>query len=296
VEACLEDSASLMELAWKDQDLLNGIATFSKVSLLHRYIYAMIAVEHRYEYRKNADLYEEGPDLIQAIEQMLQAYKVPFLPFKEFSPPIPVDNANTRAEYPFHQWFLSQEESFGVLWEKQTDEAFHLLFANRAFLLRFNQTVAESIRNRRVTIPGEYLEHTGYIRRAHLPVWIRDAVYFRDHGRCVLCHVDLSGLLSTDRVDQFDHMVALGAYGINDPCNIQLLCEACNLRKGDRRSMTGIGYFRGGRNRVGMCIGRRTRAAPDGGGGHAGFRRVTPRGMPQVSCVIRWQTNTGADS
>jgi hypothetical protein len=242
VEACLENSDSLMELDWKDQDLLKGIASFSKVSLLHHYIYAMISVEHRYEYRKNADHYEEGPELIQGIEDLLQAYGVPFLPFKEFEPAIPVDEANTQEECPFHQWFRSQEEPFQELWEKQTEEAFYLLFANRAFLLRFNQAVADYIRSGKATIPKQYLDDAGYMRRTHLPVWIRDAVYFRDHGRCVLCQVDLSGLLSTDRDDQFDHMVALGAHGVNDPCNIQLLCEVCNLRKGSRSGVTGARY------------------------------------------------------
>jgi hypothetical protein len=242
VEACLENNESLMELDWESQDLLEGITSFSRVSLLHRYIYAMIAVEHRYEYRKNADLYEEGPELIQGVEDLLRAYEVPFLPYKKFKPVIPVDEASSREEYPFHRWFLSQEESFEQLWEKLTDETFYLLFGNRAFLLRFNQGVAELIGSGKVTIPMEFLDDTGFIRRTYLPVWVRDAVYFRDHGRCVLCQVDLSGLLSADRVDHFDHMVALAAHGVNDPCNIQLLCETCNLRKSNRESMTGLRY------------------------------------------------------
>jgi 5-methylcytosine-specific restriction endonuclease McrA len=73
-------------------------------------------------------------------------------------------------------------------------------------------------------------------------VWVRDAVFFRDHGRCVLCQVDLSGLLATDRSDHFDHMVPLEKWGINDPCNIQLLCEVCNLRKAAGESVTGYRY------------------------------------------------------
>src|SRR5262249_5646358 len=137
---------------------------------------------------------------------------------------------------PFHGLLLQlQEVPF-------TNESFYLLFGNRAFLLRFNQAVANYIRRGTVTIPKEYLDDTGCIRRVYLPVWVRDAVYFRDHGRCVLCQVDLSGLLSTDRIDHFDHMVALGACGVNDPCNIQLLCESCNLRKGDRTVITGVRY------------------------------------------------------
>jgi hypothetical protein len=33
---------------------------------------------------------------------------------------------------------LAQEDgAFGLLWQKMTDEVFHLLFGNRAFLLKF---------------------------------------------------------------------------------------------------------------------------------------------------------------
>jgi len=242
VEACLEDEKSLAELDWEDPELLRGITNFSRVSLLHRYIYAMIAVEHRYEYRKNADLYEESPEMIQGVEDQLRAYTVPFLPYQQYEPSISADNAQSREEYPFHRWFLSQETAFEELWEKLTDETFYLLFGNRAFLLRFNQTVANYIQRGAVTIPKEHLDDTGRIRRVYLPAWVRDAVYFRDHGRCVLCQVDLSGLLSADRVDHFDHMVALSACGVNDPSNIQLVCESCNLRKGNQTAITGVRY------------------------------------------------------
>ncbi len=242
VEASVANEESLIELDWGDPELLEGIGTFSKVSLLHRYIYTMIALEHRYKYRKNADVYEESPELIREIEDQLRAYSVTFLPYKEYQPLISADKATSRDEYPFHRWFLSQEAAFEQLWEKLTDEAFHLLFGNRAFLLRFNQSVASYIQRGAPAIPKKYLDETGCIRRAYLPVWVRDAVYFRDHGRCVLCQVDLSGLLSTDRVDHYDHMVALAAHGVNDPCNIQLVCERCNLRKGHGTAITGVRY------------------------------------------------------
>ncbi|MCL4872229.1 MAG: HNH endonuclease [Anaerolineae bacterium] len=242
VEECLENEGSLIEVDWDDSEVIQGLASFSKISLLHRYIYAMIAVEHRREYRKNADLYEEWPESIRGVERLLESYDIPFLPYKKYRPSIPADEATTRGEYSFHQWFLSQEAEFEWLWERLTEEVFHILFGNRSFLLRFNQAVAKYIWSDRVVIPETLLDATGCFRRVYLPTWVKDAVYFRDHGRCVLCQVDLSGLLSPDRVDHFDHMVPLALHGINDPCNIQLLCERCNLQKGDRIAVTGTRY------------------------------------------------------
>ncbi len=78
--------------------------------------------------------------------------------------------------------------------------------------------------------------------RYPLPQWAQDAVFFRDQGRCVLCQVDLSGRLSTDRVDHFEHMVPLAEWGTNDPYNLQLLCEACNVRKAAGKAVTGHRY------------------------------------------------------
>jgi hypothetical protein len=240
VEGCIDDEESLIELDWADPELLRGLAKFSKSSLLHRYIYAMIAVEHRREYRKNADLYET--EEISTLERLFDAYGVIYLPYRNFRSRLPPEEVPPHAEDPFYQWFQSQEASFELLWEKLTDETFHLLFGNRAFLLKFNLAVSRYVDRHKVAIPGEYLSPDGKIKRHPLPVWTRDAVFYRDHGRCVLCQVNLSGLLSTDRADNFNHMVPLGEWGPNDPCNIQLLCEACNLRKAAGEPVTGHRY------------------------------------------------------
>jgi hypothetical protein len=240
VEECIDNEDSLVELDWDDPELLRGLAKFSKVSLLHRYIYAMIAVEHHHGYRKNADLYETRE--ISYLEELFDAYGISYLPYTGFTSPSPPDQAASREDDPFYQWFLSQEPSFELLWEKFTDEAFHLLFANRSFLLKFNLAASRFLETHSVALPAEYLASDGKIKRQPLPVWARDAVFYRDHGRCVLCQVDLSGLLSTDRSDHFDHMVPLAVWGTNDACNLQLLCEACNLRKAAGEPVTGRRY------------------------------------------------------
>src|SRR3546814_4546557 len=45
--------------------------------------------------------------------------------------------------------------------------------------------------------------------------WAQRAVFFRDRGRCVLCEKDLTGLMSIDNVENYDHIVPISGWGIN---------------------------------------------------------------------------------
>jgi 5-methylcytosine-specific restriction endonuclease McrA len=94
-------------------------------------------------------------------------------------------------------------------------------------------------------VPEEYLhnfERSGALRRVGVPRWAKEAVYFRDRGRCVLCRCDLSGLLSVGSDKNFDHMVPLALGGLNDITNLQLLCDKCNLRKSKGEAVTSDFY------------------------------------------------------
>src|SRR5215203_6028375 len=106
VESSLHNPESLLELAWDEPDARLGLAKASKVCILHRYIYAMVAVFYRFEYRKHADLYEA--EEIAAVEGLLDAYDIRYLRFDKFVSPIPGALEASRADLPFHQWFLSQ--------------------------------------------------------------------------------------------------------------------------------------------------------------------------------------------
>lgn len=224
------------ELDWSEDYIQETYARFSQISLLHHYIFATIAVYHRRMFRKETDLWEIED--IYSVEGWLEEYSIPFQPFDEWHSMHPdIDESHQ-----FYQWFLSQEDSFDLLWEKLTDEAFHLVFANRQLLLAFNQSVADFVMGGRAAISPKYLAPDGGLRRQPIPRWARDAVFFRDHGRCVLCGADLSGLLSTDRSVHIDHMVPLASWGANDPTNLQLLCESCNLKKGSGAPVTSRRY------------------------------------------------------
>jgi hypothetical protein len=241
VEECVYEGWHFMEMGWGSPNVLQCLQTFSKVTLLHHYIYAVIAVETRRHYGKNSDMFEE--DDIQQIEDIFDVYDIEIEAFKSFATRNNIDLDECDFPRVFYSWFTEQEERFEELWAVVTDEVFYLLFANRNFLMAFNEGIAEYLSSGEVNIPANYLSNSGKLnRQSYIPTWARKAIYFRDHGRCVLCQKDLSGLLSTDRQIHYDHMVALHQWGTNDPCNLQLLCDDCNLRKSGNAAETSTRY------------------------------------------------------
>src|SRR3546814_20659888 len=66
---------------------------------------------------------------------------------------------------------------------------------------------------------AEDLDHSllasnGRLARVRPPKWAQSAVFFRDRGRCVLCEKDLTGLMSIDTVENYDHIVPISGGGI----------------------------------------------------------------------------------
>lgn len=240
VEECINNPASLIEIDWSDIDVLNCLVDFQKITLLHHYIFSIIAVEHRYEYRKNEDMYEDSEEMRHEVEATLRAYGISFIPYDEYVQSLP---KKSEEDFYFHGWFRKHEAQFEQLWEQITDEVFHLLFANRAFLLAFNQALAQHLSSNHVKIPATFLTGKGVLKRqTHFPVWLTKAVFYRDQGKCVLCQRDLTGLINTDFQIHFDHIVPLKLWGTNDPCNIQTLCADCNLKKSGKAAQTALRY------------------------------------------------------
>ena len=129
---------------------------------------------------------------------------------------------------------------------KISEEVFFLMFSNRKILQRFNSLVSEYVEMLELSEVDEesllFLKSNGKVKRVNIPKWVKDAVFFRDRGRCVLCNRDLSNLLSRQNKNNYDHIVPLNLFGLNDVTNIQLLCEECNMKKLDKNYSTSQFY------------------------------------------------------
>ena len=118
---------------------------------------------------------------------------------------------------------------------------FHLLFADRYFLVCFQKMISAKVSKMRRKSCTEIFEKDGIIKRPKsIPNWLRNAVFHRDNGRCQLCQRYMTGLITPqyEKEIQLDHMVPLNLSGTNDPTNFQLVCASCNSSKRDRNITT----------------------------------------------------------
>ena len=117
------------------------------------------------------------------------------------------------------------------------ESAFEILFNDREFLYEFQLRLKEVIEREDTPHPSDYFDDRGRVKRVlYLPKWLQRAVYYRDRGRCQNCLKDVSGEVYHLDMYHMDHVLPLAEGGTNDPTNFQLLCKACNLKKGGRGS------------------------------------------------------------
>lgn len=119
--------------------------------------------------------------------------------------------------------------------------AFHLLMSNKKFLRDFNEFLAEALETQSDKIPLEY--HSKLIngkipRSTYWASWLETALYHRDKGCCSICRKNVTGEWNLTGSLGIDHIVPISKYGNNDPTNLQILCEKCNLTKGNKSNAT----------------------------------------------------------
>lgn len=99
-----------------------------------------------------------------------------------------------------------------------TKEVFTLLFSDRNAMMKFNLKIAEEI--------GEKTARCTY-----WPAWLKTAIFCREKGLCAICKCDLTAVWHATGKLAIDHIVPINLYGVNDPTNLQVLCQSCNGTK-----------------------------------------------------------------
>jgi len=211
-----------------DEEAFAESATrFNRTSLLHIFTVSILMGYHREEFHKNGDCYDEAD--YESWCDLFHSYKVRLKKccYKN-------DDENF-----FEEWFEQNEDSFFRLFCALSDELVHVLFGNMSFIVRFNLLMSNIVKNynkenetRKIPFPKDRMNEDGTIIRCSIPQWVRKIVYYRDYGHCVFCGKDLTGTNNHIEEVNYDHIIPLKQYGVNDPCNIQLSCEDCNKNKG----------------------------------------------------------------
>lgn len=203
------------------QQFIDASTRFNKVSLLHIYTYTQLNNYYYRLYSKNSDCVEENEYL--KWKEISKSYGKKLI--TEYDP-----------EYDFIVWYEKNQDVIEDIFEDITNEVVFILFSNTPFLLKFNRLVASLIEDsdgqRDWDFPKETMEN-GKIKRCKIPQWVKLAVFHRDHGKCVFCGKDLTGVYSNSNQVNYDHIIPLNKFGVNDPCNIQTTCENCNKSKKD---------------------------------------------------------------
>ncbi|PEE69001.1 HNH endonuclease [Bacillus thuringiensis] len=75
-------------------------------------------------------------------------------------------------------------------------------------------------------------------RENYWSIWLKDAIFYRDKGSCVICRRDISGLRNLEIKQVIDHFVPISLFGNNNVTNIQILCRNCNEEKRNRSTAT----------------------------------------------------------
>lgn len=193
----------------------------NKVSLLHDFISFCILEESYYSLRKL------GEEAYPEIQKVLETYNIPYIHESEFN--------EEDDEYRFYLLDILEQSVLPFI----VEEVFNLLFQDRLFLSEFNKHIAEITRKMEKQDFNNVLKTDGvFMRCTYWPTWLIQGLYHRDKGHCAICQSDISPHISTGKKPAVDHIVPLNLGGVNDPTNLQLLCQTCNSQKGGNETTT----------------------------------------------------------
>lgn len=244
-----EDYLRSLDEFFGDQQFLKFLPRFPKVSSLHLFV----------EFALNAVIYEDVDDVAVDmavnipdreplwVNSALKFHNITHTSFRQWAANAGFDLEDTE-EDTLHEYLaaLYDDGPLEKLQKQMVDEVFFLMFLNREFLRKFHEMISFYIADVELGSLAreqrELFKSDGVLERCHIPAWAQRAVFYRDRGACALCSQDISGLVNIGNTRHFDHIVALANGGINCVTNLQLLCDACNLKKSAGKSSTSVQY------------------------------------------------------
>lgn len=211
------DILSIEDALCGDHDLIERASTPDRRTLLHSFIKNYIREEWDYLRRKTDEAFPGSA------QKILDEYKIAYS-IKD------IQNEDLNR----HLYSL-----LDAAFDRISHEVFCLLFNDRALMRNFNVLVSGFISRGKQSDYPERLERDGILKRCtYWPKWLVDALLHREKGKCALCLKDLTGTIAQDRSIHIDHIVPISRSGTNDPTNLQILCDECNTRKGNRNNDT----------------------------------------------------------
>lgn len=211
----------------KTLDIIKKSAlNFHRHTLLHHYIKEYFLMDNENFFNQRPEDVIEGLFELDFLENQFLMYNIgiDFLEIKYDENDYPI-TSKSRVQ----NWFKLNKKKFELLADKLCDDVFYILFSNRKLLQQFNIIISRDFE--KFKFSKNELTNKGKIKRTNIPRWVKKAVYHRDKGRCVICTTDLSGVINKLETQNFDHIVPLYLFGVNDPTNVQLLCKKCNAEK-----------------------------------------------------------------
>ncbi len=238
VEGALDFGVSLDLTTKKDLVFAKQRASsYNQETLLHLFIKQEFISHYYHFFNRMTESVCNEVIKLEFLEEQFNYYDVAidFLKIKHDE-----DNNPISTNSQIIKWYNRNKNKFIILSEKIYNEIFFIIFSNRKLLHKFNENIASSFDN--FNFDKSQLSIKGTLKRKNVPVWLQRAVFHRDKGRCSFCWKDVGDLVNLDTRKNFDHIIPLDLFGVNDPTNIQLVCKECNLKKLNRNTDVGTKY------------------------------------------------------
>lgn len=202
-----------------DEDFFAIAYKPAKWTLLHRLTLNYLWVEWNY-HRKKA-----GYEYVTEAYKLLHHYNIDFM-------------SRENPDTPGHRDYILDRLNAPL--QNIAHEVFCLLFNDKELMQTFGERTARAFENIPASLYPQYLHSTGRMKRSsYWPVWLRDALFYRENGRCAKCSNNLTGVFDPALKFQIDHIVPIANGGTTDPTNLQILCEKCNKEKSNLSNLVG---------------------------------------------------------